>query len=138
MAAAGLQFAAEAKDRQPVAQRTPVEAVGVFRVTRAAGLLARVLCALARLPRPGVGILVRLAITAVGEAQRERDRQRAAPSLTALNRRLQAEQEENARLKKALDEARAKLDAIVNIELERSAPNRPNSERPSSSEGRNP
>lgn len=74
----------------------------------------------------------------VGEAQRERDRQRAAPSLTALNRRLQAEQEENARLKKALDEARAKLDAIVNIELERSAPTRSNPERPPSSEGRNP
>ena len=74
----------------------------------------------------------------VGEAQRERDRQRTAPASAALAKRLQTEQEENARLKKALDEARAKLDAIVNIELERSAPNRPNSERPSSSEGRNP
>jgi hypothetical protein len=74
----------------------------------------------------------------VGEAQHERERQRTAPSLAAANRRLQAEQEENARLKKALDEARAKLDAIVNIELERSAPNRTPTERPSSSEGRNP
>jgi hypothetical protein len=74
----------------------------------------------------------------VGEAQRERDRQKTAPSLTALARRLQTEQEENARLKKALDEARAKLDAIVNIELERSAPNRNGTERPPSSEGRNP
>lgn len=74
----------------------------------------------------------------VEEAQRERERQRTAPSLAAVNRRLQAEQEENARLKKALDEARAKLDAIVNIELERSAPNRNPTERPSSSEGRNP
>lgn len=74
----------------------------------------------------------------VEEAQRERERQRTAPSLAAVNKRLQAEQEENARLKKALDEARAKLDAIVNIELERSAPNRPPTDRPSSSEGRNP
>jgi hypothetical protein len=74
----------------------------------------------------------------VGEAQRERDRQRATPSLTAVAKRLQVEQEENARLKKALDEARAKLDAIVNIELERSAPNRSNSERPPSGEGRTP
>jgi hypothetical protein len=40
----------------------------------------------------------------------ERDRN------SALNRRLQAEVEENARLKKALEEARAKLDAISNIE----------------------
>lgn len=34
----------------------------------------------------------------------------------AANRRLQAETEENARLRKELDEARAKLDAIANIE----------------------
>ncbi|HMA12566.1 MAG TPA: hypothetical protein VKO83_11805 [Steroidobacteraceae bacterium] len=74
----------------------------------------------------------------VGEAQRERERQRAAPSLAAITRRLQTEQEENARLRKALDEARAKLDAIVNIELERSAPSRGTSDRPQSSEGRNP
>lgn len=74
----------------------------------------------------------------VAEAQRERERQRAAPSAAAIARRLQTEQEENARLRKALDEARAKLDAIVNIELERSAPSRPNTERPQASEGRNP
>lgn len=73
----------------------------------------------------------------VGEAQRERERQRTAPSVAAVTKRLQTEQEENARLRKALDEARAKLDAIVNIELERSAPNRPTTERPASSEGRN-
>jgi hypothetical protein len=73
----------------------------------------------------------------VGEAQRERERQRTAPSVAGVTKRLQAEQEENSRLRKALDEARAKLDAIVNIELERSAPNRPTTERPASSEGRN-
>jgi len=40
----------------------------------------------------------------------ERDR------VTTLNRRLAAESEENARLRKALDDAQAKLDAIANIE----------------------
>lgn len=42
----------------------------------------------------------------------ERDR------LAALNRRLAAETEENARLRKALDDAQAKLNAIANIERE--------------------
>jgi len=47
------------------------------------------------------------------QADTERfDRER----LTALNKRLQTEQDENARLRKELDEARAKLDAIANIE----------------------
>jgi hypothetical protein len=36
--------------------------------------------------------------------------------VAALNRRLQSELEENARLRKALEEVRAKLDAIMNIE----------------------
>jgi hypothetical protein len=36
--------------------------------------------------------------------------------LAAVNRRLAAETEENARLRKSLDEAQAKLDAIANIE----------------------
>lgn len=36
--------------------------------------------------------------------------------LLAVNRRLQAESDENAKLRKALDEARAKLDAITHIE----------------------
>jgi len=49
----------------------------------------------------------------------ERDR------VTALNRRLAAESEENARLKKALDEARAKLDAIAAIERQSSERNPP-------------
>ncbi len=45
------------------------------------------------------------------EAAREsRDRQQSS------NRRLQAEVEENARLRKALDEAQAKLDAVTHIE----------------------
>jgi hypothetical protein len=36
--------------------------------------------------------------------------------LAALNRRLAAETDDNARLRKALDEARAKLDAVTHIE----------------------
>ena len=36
--------------------------------------------------------------------------------LLALNRRLAAESDENARLRKALDEARAKLEAVTHIE----------------------
>jgi hypothetical protein len=36
--------------------------------------------------------------------------------LQAANRRLQTESDENARLRKALDEARAKLDAVTHIE----------------------
>jgi hypothetical protein len=36
--------------------------------------------------------------------------------LAAVNRRLAAESDENVRLRKALDEARAKLDAITHIE----------------------
>ncbi|HXC60362.1 MAG TPA: hypothetical protein VN645_13695 [Steroidobacteraceae bacterium] len=53
----------------------------------------------------------------VGELQKERERQRnAAPSATALQRRLQNELDENARLRKQLDEKNAKLDAIINIE----------------------
>lgn len=67
----------------------------------------------------------------VAEAQQERERQRAAPPSAALARRLQTAEEENARLRKALDEARAKLDAITTIE--RSIP-----ERPTPTEGRKP
>jgi len=55
------------------------------------------------------------------------DRERQA----ALSRRLQAEIDENIRLRKALDEALAKLDAIANIE-------RSLSERKPNSEGRSP
>ncbi|MGC4027535.1 MAG: hypothetical protein QM696_01495 [Steroidobacteraceae bacterium] len=67
----------------------------------------------------------------VAETQRERERQKnVAPNATTA-RRLQVEMEENARLRKALEEARAKLDAIANIE-------RSISDRPSANEGRTP
>jgi hypothetical protein len=49
----------------------------------------------------------------------ERDR------LTALNRRLQSEIDDNARLHKELDEAHAKLDAIANIERALNKPKAP-------------
>lgn len=52
--------------------------------------------------------------------------------ITQLTRRLTTESEENARLKKALAEAQAKLDAIANIE--RSS----NNGRPTQPEGRKP
>lgn len=50
---------------------------------------------------------------------------------SSANRRLQAESDENARLRKELEEARAKLDAIANIE-------RSLNERKPSNEGRPP
>jgi hypothetical protein len=46
------------------------------------------------------------------EAQHDESRDK----LLAINRRLAAESDENARLRKALDEARAKLEAITHIE----------------------
>ncbi len=67
----------------------------------------------------------------VAEAQQERERQRNAPSNAALTRRLQAQDEEITRLRRALDEARAKLDEIANIE-------RRISDRPPATEGRKP
>jgi cell division septum initiation protein DivIVA len=63
------------------------------------------------------------------EVQRERDRQRNTVSSASVAKRLQTEMDENARLRKALDEARAKLDAIANIE-------RSISDRPPATEGR--
>lgn len=63
------------------------------------------------------------------ELQRERDRQRNTVSSANVAKRLQTEMDENARLRKALEEARAKLDAIANIE-------RSISDRPPATEGR--
>jgi hypothetical protein len=58
----------------------------------------------------------------VAEAQQERDRQRNVPSSAALAKRLQEQSNENTRLRRELDEAKAKLDAIANIE--RNVPDR--------------
>jgi hypothetical protein len=59
----------------------------------------------------------------VADAQRERDRPRNDGATAALNRRLQTEIEDNARLKKELEDAKSKLEAIANIE--RNIPARP-------------
>jgi hypothetical protein len=67
----------------------------------------------------------------VADLQQERENLRAATSNTALNRRLQTEMEESARLRKALEEARTKLDAITRME-------RNLSDRPPAPEGRTP
>jgi hypothetical protein len=73
----------------------------------------------------------------LAELQRERERQRTVPNNTALTRRLQTEIEENARLRKALDEAKAKLDAIATIE--RNISDRPpGAPAAPANEGRNP
>jgi hypothetical protein len=50
------------------------------------------------------------------ELDRERSRSRRSATTDANLKRLQSEMEENARLRRALDEAKAKLDAIANIE----------------------
>jgi hypothetical protein len=67
----------------------------------------------------------------VADLKQERERAAAAQANPSLNRRLQAEIEESARLRKALDEAKAKLDAITRME-------RSFSDRPPAPEGRNP
>ncbi len=59
----------------------------------------------------------------VAEVQQERERQRNAASSAAITRQLQAANEQNAQLRRALEEARAKLDAIA--ELERRQADRP-------------
>lgn len=81
----------------------------------------------------------------VEEAERERSRERSsgggAAASAALNRRLQAEMDENARLRKALDEARAKLDAVATIEqniTERKTPAPNPAPAPAPTEGRRP
>lgn len=65
------------------------------------------------------------------QSGRERSNNASGAAVASLNKRLQAEMEENARLRKALDEARAKLDAIATIE-------RNITERNPTTEGRRP
>jgi len=54
-----------------------------------------------------------------------RDSADARDKVQAANRRLAAEQDENAKLRKALDEARAKLEAITHIEQRSSSVQKP-------------
>ncbi len=58
----------------------------------------------------------RLVLQAENKRLRDEDSQNSRDKLQALNRRLSTESDENARLRKALDEARAKLDAVTHIE----------------------
>lgn len=118
------------------ASRNPVEAQQVLRecLTRPE-LLTPVERALAQVELERVSAELRLNEEnerLVAESQQERNRQqRGEPSTAALNRQLQSAQEQNAQLRKALEEARAKLDAIAEFE-------RRQADRPPASEGRNP
>jgi DNA polymerase I-like protein with 3'-5' exonuclease and polymerase domains len=68
----------------------------------------------------------------IAALQQESEKLRAASANTASSKRqLQTEIEESARLRKALEEAKAKLDAITR--MERNVP-----DRPPAPEGRNP
>jgi hypothetical protein len=58
----------------------------------------------------------RLVLQGENQRLREEASHDSRDKLQAANRRLQAESDENARLRKALDEARAKLDAVTHIE----------------------
>jgi len=51
-----------------------------------------------------------------------RDSADARDKLQAINRRLAAETDENAKLRKALDDAKAKLEAVTHIEQRSSDP----------------
>jgi hypothetical protein len=58
----------------------------------------------------------RLVLQAENARLRDEESHDSRDRLLAVNRRLAAESDENARLRKALDEARAKLDAVTHIE----------------------
>jgi len=58
----------------------------------------------------------RLVLQAENKRLRDEDSQTTRDKLQALNKRLTAESDESARLRKALEEARAKLDAVTHIE----------------------
>jgi hypothetical protein len=58
----------------------------------------------------------RLVLQAENQRLRDEASHDSRDKLQAANHRLSAEQDENARLRKALDEARAKLDAVTHIE----------------------
>jgi hypothetical protein len=58
----------------------------------------------------------RLILQAENARMREDTPHDSRDKLAAINRRLQAESDENAKLRKALDEAKAKLEAVTHIE----------------------
>jgi hypothetical protein len=70
----------------------------------------------------------RLALEADSKRMRDDANRDASDKLAAANHKLAAEMDENARLRKALDDARAKLDAVTHIERsinDRGAPSAP-------------
>jgi hypothetical protein len=119
LGSAGLRYGLLLATLAPPA-RDPLAAQGVLRdlLAReqlpAAGERALAEMELARLDREFT--LAAEGVRLNTELAQERERARDGTANLALTRRLQAESEENARLRKALDEARAKLDAITNIE----------------------
>ena len=70
----------------------------------------------------------RLVLQAENQRLRDEALHDSKDKLQSINRRLQVESDENARLRKALDEAHAKLDAVTHIE--RSINDRGTSEPP--------
>jgi len=58
----------------------------------------------------------RLVLQAENQRLRDEALHDSKDKLQSINRRLQVESDENARLRKALDEAHAKLDAVTHIE----------------------
>ncbi len=58
----------------------------------------------------------RLVLQAENVQLRDEAPRETRDKLAGVNRRLAAESDENARLRKALDEAQAKLDAVTHIE----------------------
>jgi hypothetical protein len=111
----GLLLAALAPPaRDPLAAQDLLRDLLVRQQLPAAGERALAALELGRLERELA--LVADADRLNAELAQERERARNGTANVALTRRLQAEMEENARLRKALDEARAKLDAITNIE----------------------
>ncbi|MFO7324313.1 MAG: hypothetical protein DIU62_001230 [Pseudomonadota bacterium] len=116
--------------------RDPSEALHVLRECLAhAELLSTMERALAQVELERITVELRLTDEnqrLLAESQQARDRQRGETNAAALARQLQAAQEQNAQLRRALEDARAKLNAIAEFE-------RPQNDRPpASNEGRNP
>lgn len=115
--------------------RNPAEAQHLLRESLARPeLLSPMERALAQVELERINAELRLGdenLRLLAESQQARERQNAEPSPATLARQLQAAQEQNAQLRKSLEDARAKLDAIAEFE-------RRQNDRPPASEGRNP
>jgi hypothetical protein len=100
--------------------RSPQQAQRLLREALAAPeRLAPIERGLALLELQRVDVELRLAdenLRLAAELQRERARDKSPAVTNVATKRLQAEIDENVKLRRALEEARAKLDAIANIE----------------------